>query len=174
MFNTAYHTPYTRPQRPAIMKGKSISEDLAWTIVWMVPLLGLSDIKAYMLVSKAQIKRILARWRATGSVKTPRDCETRGWPRHLTPEDVNICPILSSSFLLTSQTPVYLGHRGQEMWYVPGWTTGESTQQLWSRSILTNGLASIEKEWIQHEEGIFIITFIQKPTYKNQSSQRQP
>ena len=33
MFNTAYHTPYTRPQRPAIMKGKSISEDLAWTIV---------------------------------------------------------------------------------------------------------------------------------------------
>ena len=81
----------------------------------MVPLLGLSDIEAYMLVSKAQIKRILARWQATGSVKTPRDCETRGRPRHLTPKDVNICPILSSSFLLTSQTPVYLGHRGQEM-----------------------------------------------------------
>ena len=46
----------------------------------MVPLLGLSDIEAYMLVSKAQIKRILARWRATGGVKTPRDCETRGRP----------------------------------------------------------------------------------------------
>ena len=77
------------------MKGKSISEDLAWTIVRMAPLLGLSDIEAYTSVSKAQIKWILACWWATGSVKTPRDCETRGRPRHLTPEDVNVRPILS-------------------------------------------------------------------------------
>jgi hypothetical protein len=44
------------------MKGKGISEDLAWTIVQMAPLLGLADIEAYTSVSKAQIKRILARW----------------------------------------------------------------------------------------------------------------
>lgn len=77
------------------MKGKSISEDLAWTIVRMAPLVGLAEIEAYTSVSKAQIKRILARWHATGSVKASRDSETRGRPRHLTPEDVNVCFIIT-------------------------------------------------------------------------------
>lgn len=77
------------------MKGTAISEDLAWTIVRMAPLVGLTEIEAYTSVSKAQIKRILARWRATGSVKAPRDTETRGRPRHLTPEDVNVCFFLA-------------------------------------------------------------------------------
>jgi transposase len=76
------------------MKGKAISEDLAWTIVRMAPLVGLAEIEAYTSVSKAQIKRILARWRTTGSVNASRDTETRGRPRHLTPEDVNVCFIL--------------------------------------------------------------------------------
>lgn len=74
-----------------VMKGKSISEDLAWTIIRMAPLVALDEIEAYTSVSKAQIKRILARWRATGSVKAPKDSETCGRPRHLTPEDVNVC-----------------------------------------------------------------------------------
>jgi hypothetical protein len=74
------------------MKGKETSEDLAWAIVRMAPLLGLKEIEAYTSVSQRQIKCILARWRATGDVKTRRDHDTRGRPRHLTPEDVAVCP----------------------------------------------------------------------------------
>jgi hypothetical protein len=74
-------------------KGKEVSEDLAWAIVRMAPLLGLREIEAYTSVSYRQIKRILAYWRATGRVKEPgrRGRHNSGRNRHLTPEDVSVC-----------------------------------------------------------------------------------
>lgn len=73
------------------MKGKEISEDLAWAIIRMAPLIGVTEIEAYTSVSKRQIYRVLARWRATGEVKAPGNRHVSGRSRHLTPEDVAVC-----------------------------------------------------------------------------------
>jgi hypothetical protein len=57
----------------------------------MAPLLSPTEIEAFTSVSKAQIKRILARWHATGDVTPPQAVrKTCGRPRHLTPEDVAV------------------------------------------------------------------------------------
>jgi hypothetical protein len=49
-------------------------------------------------------------------------------------------------------------------------------RELWSQSILANGLASVEKEWVQHEEGMCNNVYEENllTSHKNESSQRQP
>jgi transposase len=73
------------------MKGRKISEDLCWTIVRMAPLLGINEIEAYTSISRAQINRILLRWRKTGDVLAPRSRRRQGRKRHLTTDEVAVC-----------------------------------------------------------------------------------
>jgi hypothetical protein len=77
------------------MKRCEVSEDLAWAIVRMAPLIGRDDIQAFTGISERQIRRILSLWRHTGSVMKRKDRRIKGRPRHLTPQDVavNICVV---------------------------------------------------------------------------------
>jgi hypothetical protein len=72
-------------------KGQKVSEDLAWAIVRMAPILESSDIAAFTSVSERQQRRILSLWRNTGEVVRRRDRRVKGRPRHLTPDDVAVC-----------------------------------------------------------------------------------
>ena len=74
-----------------MMKGHKVSEDLAWTIVHMAPLLEPSEIAGFTSVSEWQQRRILSLWRNTGEVVQHRDRRVKGRPRHLTPNDVVVC-----------------------------------------------------------------------------------
>jgi hypothetical protein len=68
-----------------------VSEDLAWAIVRMAPILESSDIAAFTSVSERQQRWILSLWRNTGEVVRHRDRRVKGRPRHLTPDDVAVC-----------------------------------------------------------------------------------
>jgi hypothetical protein len=72
-------------------KGQKVSEDLAWTIVRMAPILEPSDIAAFTSVSERQQRRILSLWKNTGEVVRRSDRRVKGRPRHLTPDDVAVC-----------------------------------------------------------------------------------
>lgn len=88
------------------MKGKRVSEDLAWAIVRMAPLIGYDEIEAFTGISKRQIRSILSLWRNTGNVTRWKDNRIKGRPRHLTPQDVavcNYCSFCASSALICSQ-----------------------------------------------------------------------
>ena len=84
------------------MKGKHISEDLAWAIVRMAPLIGNEEIEAFTGISKWQIRSILSLWRSTGRVTKWKDNRMKGRPCHLTPEDVAVCNVFS--FCASSNT----------------------------------------------------------------------
>jgi transposase len=77
--------------RPPVMKGRKISEDLCWAIVRMAPLLGVNEIEAYTSISRAQINRILGRWRKTRDVLAPKSRRRQGRKRHLTTDEVAVC-----------------------------------------------------------------------------------
>lgn len=84
-------------------KGKRTSEDLAWTIVRMAPVVSPNDIAAFTSVSEAQQRRILVRWKNTGEVVARRDQRVKGRPRHLTADDVAVC-------FTYVHLPIYLYH----------------------------------------------------------------
>ena len=67
-----------------------ISEDLCWAIVRMAPVLHLDDIVAFTGVSRAQIFRILALHRSTGTVVKNIIRNKMGRRCHLTPEQVAV------------------------------------------------------------------------------------
>jgi hypothetical protein len=77
--------------------GKHISEDLRWTIVRMARLVDLDAISLYTDLSRRQIFRILAQFRATGKVTTTTDHRRIGRRHHLTPDDVAVSPTFQSS-----------------------------------------------------------------------------
>jgi len=73
------------------MKGYKVSDDLAWAIIRMAPILRLQDIEAYTAISQRQIRRILACWQETVEVKALE--HRNGRPKQLTVEDIEVCPL---------------------------------------------------------------------------------
>jgi hypothetical protein len=72
--------------------GISVSEDLRWAIVRMAPLVSVDTISAFTNVSRRQVLRIQALFRATGKVVRGRDRRMIvGRRRHLSPDDVAVC-----------------------------------------------------------------------------------
>jgi hypothetical protein len=71
-------------------KGHKVSEDLAWAVVRMAPILEPSEIATFTAVSERQQRRILSLWKNTGEVVQHRDWRVRGRPRQLTPDDVAV------------------------------------------------------------------------------------
>ena len=73
-------------------QGKPVSEDLRWAIVRMARLIDLEAISTYTDVSRRQILRILALFRAMGKVTMVKDRRRIGRRRHLSPDDVAVSP----------------------------------------------------------------------------------
>ena len=83
-----------------------VSEDLAWAIVRMMPVLSIDDVSAFTSVSRRKIYRILALYHSTGAVVKRQDARMLGCHHHLTPEDVavsdNFTFFLGSNILMCS------------------------------------------------------------------------
>jgi hypothetical protein len=85
-----------------------VSEDLAWAIVCMMPVLDINSVSAFTSVSHWKIYQILALYRSTGAVIKHQDTHILGCLRHLTPEDVAVSD--NFSFFLGSTIYVQFLH----------------------------------------------------------------
>jgi hypothetical protein len=134
-------------------KGKPISEDLRWAIVRMHTLgVSIGRISAYTDVSKRQIYRLINRFLTTGKVLTATQRRKTGRTRHLTTEDVAVCPSYPC-ILHFLRLPVLARFLGAKLRSLFGRTAAWARRNLWEGCFTFHDMACTETKWLYDGEG---------------------
>ena len=140
-------------------RGKQVSEDLAWVVVWLPALFPINEVSTFTGLSMQMIHDIAALHASTGDPVKHSD-HKRGRKRALTATEVDVsctkifpqcCLSTHSSFYMvpsaTTMTPTLMSCRNSS-------TAGAD---MWKIGLKKHNLEGFAMKWVYHEEGKYSI-----------------
>ena len=115
----------------AMCKGKAISEDVQWIIIWLSTNMRPDEIAMYTSVSVRSIERILAHFRHTHTVPVPK--QSRGHaPKKLGEVELKVSVwLLYYSLLMTLSCPAHVQGCQQRARHLPRWIADGAAGDVW-------------------------------------------
>jgi hypothetical protein len=136
-------------------QGKFIPETTQWIIIRLASTMSIEDTAMYSDVSPSSIRRILAHFKETGDVMSSKRSKIQPTST-LCDLDIQVWFYLVIKLVLD----MFLVHAFRTRlytWYVSWWTAPGAPGSLWSFSITINYLENIDKGWIFHEKGVWLV-----------------